>query len=145
VENKEDESDHLSFAGLPSPPAAGLIVSIVIFHQDFLPKIIEKSGGFFRALEPAVVWILPVVTLMSGLLMVTRIPYPHVVNLILRGKKRFSVFLAVLFTVLLLVWNLQLAMVLGFSVFMLYGIIRWLLSPLFRLFKKPPKTDSVPE
>ena len=145
AENKEEESDHLSFAGLPSPPAAGLIVSIVIFHQDFLPKIIEKSGGFFSVLEPAVVWILPVVTLMAGLLMVTRIPYPHVVNLILRGKKRFSVFLAVLFTVLLLVWNIQLAMVLGFSVFMLYGVIRWLLSPLFLRFKKPPKAETPQE
>jgi CDP-diacylglycerol--serine O-phosphatidyltransferase len=142
VENKEDESDHLSFAGLPSPPAAGLIVSIVIFHQDFLPKIIEKSGGFFQALGPAVVWILPAVTLTAGLLMVTRIPYPHVVNLILRGKKKFSVFLAVLFTVLLLVWNIQLAMVFGFSVFMLYGLIRRLLSPLILLFKKEPKEEA---
>jgi CDP-diacylglycerol--serine O-phosphatidyltransferase len=142
VENKEEESDHLSFAGLPSPPAAGLIVSIVIFHQDFLPKIVGKSGGFFSALVPAVVWILPAVTLVAGLLMVTRIPYPHVVNILLRGKKRFSVFLAVLFTGLLIVWNIQLAMVLGFSVFMLYGVIRWLLSPLFLRFKKEPKEEG---
>jgi CDP-diacylglycerol--serine O-phosphatidyltransferase len=145
VENKEEDPNHLSFAGLPSPPAAGLVVSIVIFHQDFLPKIVEKSGGFFRALEPAVVWILPAVTLAAGLLMVTRVPYPHVVNLLLRGKKRFSVFLAVLFTGLLIVWNLQLAMVLGFSVFMLYGVIRWLLSPLFRRFKKEPKAETPQE
>jgi CDP-diacylglycerol--serine O-phosphatidyltransferase len=142
AENKDEESDHLSFAGLPSPPAAGLIVSIVIFHQDFLPKIADKSGGFFSALEPAVVWILPAVTLTAGLLMVTRIPYPHVVNLLLRGKKRFSVFLVVLFTGLLLVWNIQLAMVLGFTVFMLYGVIRRILSPLFLGFKKGPKAET---
>jgi len=141
VENKEDESDHLSFAGLPSPPAAGLIVSLVIFHQDFLPKISEKSGDFFRAFETIVVWMLPVLTLMAGLLMVTRIPYPHVVNRILRGKKRFSVFLLVLFTGLLLVWNIQIAMVLGFCVFMLYGIIRWFLSPIINRVRKESKEE----
>ena len=141
VENKEDESSHLSFAGLPSPAAAGLIVSLVVFNQDFLPKITERYGGVFRAFEPAMVWILPVVTLTAGLLMVTRIPYPHIVNSILSGKKRFSVFLLVLFTVLLLIWNIQLAMVLGFCVFMFYGIIRWLFSPFLTRSGKEPKTD----
>jgi CDP-diacylglycerol--serine O-phosphatidyltransferase len=120
VENKEDDASHLSFAGLPSPPAAGLIVSIVIFHQDFLPK-----NGAFSVLEPAIIWILPVITLMAGLLMVTRIPYPHVMNRLLRGKKSFSTFLLVVFVLLLVIWSLQLAMVLGFFFFLLYGLIRW--------------------
>jgi CDP-diacylglycerol--serine O-phosphatidyltransferase len=143
VENKEeDESAHLSFAGLTSPPAAGLIVSMVIFQQDCLPKVAEKSGGVFRVFEPALVWILPLVSLIAGLLMVTRIPYPHVVNRILRGKKRFSVFLMVLFAGLLIIWNIQLAMVLGFCVFTFFGIIRWLLSPFFLRVKKEQKTDA---
>jgi hypothetical protein len=50
-----------------------------------------------------------------------------VVNRILRGKKRFSVFLLVVFALLLSIWNIQLAMVLGFSIFMLYGLIRWII------------------
>jgi len=141
VENKEDGDSHPGFAGLPSPAAAGLVVSLVVFYQDFLPKISEKSGGFFKVFEPAMIWIIPVVTLIAGTLMVTRIPYPHIVNRILRGKKRFSIFLLVLFTGLLIIWNIQLAMVLGFSVFMLYGVIRWLFSPLFLRDKKEPKTD----
>jgi CDP-diacylglycerol--serine O-phosphatidyltransferase len=130
VENKEDESSYLSFAGLPSPPAAGMIVSLVIFQQDFLPKIMElpdKSSLHF--LQAVTVWALPVITLIAGLLMVTRIPYPHVVNRILRGKKRFSTFLLVVFTLLLVIWNIQIAMVLGFFVFMLYGLIRWVVTP----------------
>jgi CDP-diacylglycerol--serine O-phosphatidyltransferase len=126
VENKQDDASHLSFAGLPSPPAAGLVVSLIIFQQDFLPKIREWPPLSSVNLELITICVLPIVTLMAGLLMVTRIPYPHVVNRILRGKKRFSVFLLVVFVLLLSIWNIQLAMVLGFSVFMLYGLIRWL-------------------
>jgi len=130
VENKEDDSSHLSFAGLPSPPAAGIIVSLIIFQQDFLPKIVEGSDRSFRIFQMITVWALPVITLIAGLLMITRIPYPHVVNRLLRGKKRFSTFLLVVFTLLLVIWNIQIAMVLGFFVFMFYGLIRWLVLKL---------------
>jgi CDP-diacylglycerol--serine O-phosphatidyltransferase len=36
VENEEDESAHMSFMGLPTPAAAGVIVSLIIFHQETL-------------------------------------------------------------------------------------------------------------
>ena len=130
VENKEDESAHLSFAGLPSPPAAGMIVSLVIFQQDFLPKIMEwPDKSSLHIFQVATIWVLPVITLIAGLLMVTRIPYPHIVNRILRGKKHFSTFLLVVFSLLLVIWNIQIAMVLGFFIFMFYGLIRWLVTP----------------
>jgi CDP-diacylglycerol--serine O-phosphatidyltransferase len=136
------EDAHLSFAGLPSPPAAGTIVSLVIFQQDFLPKITKWPAGFINASELAAVWALPVITLMAGILMVTRIPYPHVVNRLLRGKKQFSTFLLVLFVVLLIVWNIQLAMALGFCVFVVYGLIHWLVTRLIRSINKEAKTET---
>jgi CDP-diacylglycerol--serine O-phosphatidyltransferase len=127
VENNEDDAAHLSFVGLPSPAAAGMIVSAVIFQQDFLPKIMELPDKSFRAFELTTIWVLPVITLMAGLLMVTRILYPHLMNRLLRGKKSFSTFLIAVFALLLIIWNIQFAMVLGFFAFMLYGIIRWLI------------------
>ena len=142
VENREDETAHLNFAGLPSPPAAGTIVSLVIFQQDFLPKVDKWPGGFFQTLEVVIIWGLPLITLLAGFLMVTRIPYPHAVSRILRGKKRFSTFLLVLFVLLLVIWNIQLAMVLGFCIFTLFGIIRWLLSPFFPRFKRNTQPDA---
>jgi len=138
VENTEDDAAHLSFAGLPSPAAAGMIVSAVIFQQDFLPKIMESPDSFLRAFELITIWVLPVISLMAGVLMVTRIPYPHLMNRLLRGKKSFPTFLLVVFTILLAIWNIQLAMTLGFFTFMLYGIIRWLIVKLFI----PKKKDS---
>jgi len=126
--NEENESAHMGFAGLPSPAAAGMIVSMVVFQQDFLPKIAGWAGEFLGAIELAIFWILPIVTLMAGLLMVSRIPYPHIMNRLLRGKKRFSTFLLVVFALLLTILNIQLAMVIGFTGFVFYGIIRWLVQ-----------------
>ncbi len=39
VENEQDESAHMSFIGLPTPAAAGVIVSMVIFHQEILMQL----------------------------------------------------------------------------------------------------------
>jgi CDP-diacylglycerol--serine O-phosphatidyltransferase len=136
----EEESAHLSFAGLPTPPAAGLVVSMVIFQQDFLPNMAEWPGGLFRALELTTLWGLPIVTLIAGLLMVSRIPYPHIMNRLLRGRKRFSTFLLVVLTLLLAIWNIQLAMVVGFCAFVLYGVIRW-----FIIVITPKKSEVKPE
>jgi len=138
------EDDHLSFAGLPTPPAAGTIVSLVIFRQDLLPKITKWPEEFINASEFAAVWALPVITLMAGILMVTRIPYPHIINRVLRGKKQFSTFLLIVFTVLLIIWNIQLAMALGFCVFVVYGLVNWLITRLIRLIKREPKTEKPP-
>jgi CDP-diacylglycerol--serine O-phosphatidyltransferase len=136
------EDTHLSFAGLPSPPAAGTIVSLVIFQQDFLPKITGWPEQFIIASEFAAVWALPIITLMAGILMVTRIPYPHVVNRVLRGKKQFSTFLLVVFTVLLIIWNIQLAMALGFCVFVVYGLVQWLITRIIRSIRKEGKPET---
>jgi len=136
------EDSHLSFAGLPSPPAAGTIVSLVIFQQDLLPKITKWPVEFINASGFVAVWALPVITLMAGILMVTRIPYPHIVNRVLRGKKQFSTFLLVVFTVLLIIWNIQLAMALGFCVFVVYGLIHFIITRIIRSIKKEGKTET---
>ncbi|MCL2557744.1 MAG: phosphatidylcholine/phosphatidylserine synthase [Treponema sp.] len=125
VENKADD-DRGGFVGLPSPPAAGIIVSLIVFHQNFLPAL---AGRFFSpsgTLYAAIILVLPFVALFAGILMVTRIPYPHLLKMILLGKKRFSTFLAILFVLPLMVWNIQITLLLGFFVFALCGPARWL-------------------
>jgi CDP-diacylglycerol--serine O-phosphatidyltransferase len=139
VENQEDEA-HLNFAGLPSPAAAGTIVSIVVFQQDFLPKIINWPAVSLT-IEFTAVWVLPVITILAGLLMVTRIPYPHLANRLLRGKKSFSTFIIVLFVILFMIWNIQIAMALGFSIFAVYGIVRWFLIKITK--KKIPVLPDI--
>lgn len=113
VENEENEAAHMRFIGLPSPAAAGVVVSLVIFHQ-------EELRGF-----DGLIYVLPFLTLASAVLMVSRIHYPHILNLYLRGKKPFSYLIRVLFFLGVVMWNMQAALVLIFGVFASSGFVRW--------------------
>ena len=141
VETKSDD-DHLGFVGLPSPAAAGVIVSMVVLQQDFLPRIAIWRDISTDGITAVIIWILPLTTLFAGILMVTRIPYPHLVKRIFSGKKRFSTFLLILFVIPLMIWNIQLAMTLGFCIFALYGVIRWLFIITFSKKKKDVETEK---
>lgn len=80
VENSHDDEAHLSFKGLPSPAAAGTIVSSLLF-QGFL-----REHGFLRAAS----WVsaaLPFLALTAGYLMVSTVRYIHLPNRYLRGRK----------------------------------------------------------
>jgi CDP-diacylglycerol--serine O-phosphatidyltransferase len=116
VENEESEGAHMSFAGLPTPGAAGAIVSLVIFHQEVMPGL------------DLVIFLLPVLTLGMAFLMVSRIRYPHVLNLYIRGKQPFGYLMRVLLFLGLVLWNMQVALVLIFVVFVGSGFTRWLYS-----------------
>jgi CDP-diacylglycerol---serine O-phosphatidyltransferase len=139
VENEENEAAHMNFAGLPSPAAAGVIVSLVIIHQQILPRILARAPDTVRTLDIISISVLPLVTFFSGLLMVSRIRYPHLANQLLRGKKSLTVLLLLFACGLFIVWNLQLAMVVGFCGFALFGVFRWLI---FGIFKKPRRPPS---
>jgi CDP-diacylglycerol--serine O-phosphatidyltransferase len=113
VENEENESAHMSFAGLPSPAAAGVIISLVIFHQ-------EKAPAF-----DAIIYILPVLALAVAVLMVSRIRYPHVLNQYLKGKKPFAHLIRALLFLGLIIWNVQIALVLIFCGFAASSFVKW--------------------
>jgi len=113
VENEEDESAHMSFLGLPTPAAAGVIVSLVIFHQETLPVF-------------AIICILPFLALCISILMVSRIRYPHILNQYLRGKKPFAYLIRMLLLLLALIFFIQTALVVIFCGFAANSFLRWL-------------------
>lgn len=133
VENEEDESAHMSFVGLPTPAAAGVIVSIIIFHQETVPDILTNpshewsTGGVVNfLLDDLILFILPFLALGLSVLMVSRIRYPHVINQYIRGKKPFAHFIRTLAVVGLIIWQWHLAFVLFFCGFAISGFLRWL-------------------
>jgi CDP-diacylglycerol--serine O-phosphatidyltransferase len=124
VENDEMETAHMNFAGLPSPAAAGMVLSLAIFREDFLPRTVGRFAVFFEKMMEITIWILPLAALLAGVLMVSRLSYPHALNRLLRGKKTFMTFLLFFFLGLLVILNLQIALVLGFWGFAIAGMIR---------------------
>ncbi|GHV87948.1 CDP-diacylglycerol--serine O-phosphatidyltransferase [Spirochaetia bacterium] len=125
VENAESESDHNHFSGLPTTPSAGIIVSLVLFQKDFLPKIADRSSELFNTLEAATTLALPIAALFCGVLMVSRVPYPNVSNRLFRRKKSFREFLVIALVIIFAILNIQIALVLGLCGFAIGGLVHW--------------------
>jgi CDP-diacylglycerol--serine O-phosphatidyltransferase len=94
VSNQHGEQHHFSFLGLPSPAAAGVVASLVLLHQTLFAdgsELWKTSAGFWTKTvlwtSVVVYWAIPVITLLTGLLMVSTIRYPHLVNRYIRGKR----------------------------------------------------------
>ncbi|MHC4363804.1 MAG: CDP-alcohol phosphatidyltransferase family protein [Planctomycetota bacterium] len=125
VENEQDESAHMSFIGLPSPAAAGVIVSLIIFHQDALPEFTTNSSLAYTICDNTIMHVLPFVALGLAVLMVSRIRYPHLLNVYLRGKKPLAHFIWLLLAIGVIIWNLQAALVLIFCGFAISAFAKW--------------------
>jgi CDP-diacylglycerol--serine O-phosphatidyltransferase len=122
VENVPDESAHMHFRGLPSPAAAGLIVTmaLMLVHADW----------HWAWASPDVllgVWAvgMPVATLACGLLMVSRLPYPHVVNQYLRGKRPFGYLVKIVVILLAALLDPFVTSLAVAAMFVLSGPVRW--------------------
>ncbi len=130
VENEEDESAHMSFIGLPTPAAAGVIASLVILHQETLPTF------------DVIVYLLPFAALGVGILMISRIRYPHVINQYLKGRKPFEYLIKVLLLLAFVIWNIQAAMVLIFCGFAASNFLKWVYNRFIRKMEKPVQASE---
>ncbi len=109
---------HRSFRGLPSPGAAGLVVSLIILHQHL---VAQSGGGLPDALERFSSLAIPAGVLAAGLLMVSRLRYPHFVNRYLRGRKDFATVAKIVLPIPLCVWYLQESLAVAFLFYALSG------------------------
>jgi CDP-diacylglycerol--serine O-phosphatidyltransferase len=143
VENEEDEAAHMNFAGLPSPAAAGVVVSFVILHEHFLTGIGDVL--VYDTFGIITISALPLITFLMSLLMVSRIRYPHLTNQLLRGKKTLPALLAIFASGMLIVWNIHVAMVFGFCGYVLFGLFRWIFDCLTKKLPSRRKAAESPQ
>jgi CDP-diacylglycerol--serine O-phosphatidyltransferase len=96
----DDEDDHSSFEGLPSPAAAAVIASFAVFSYTVRSEInFVNFEGFDWWLQR----LMPMVALVIALLMVSRVPYPHLVTHLVRGQKSFPQLVAIVFVIMAVV------------------------------------------
>jgi CDP-diacylglycerol---serine O-phosphatidyltransferase len=83
-----DDDQHLYFSGLPSPAAAAAVAG---FAMMFYRLRTGETGAvwYAEAIHHVLQTILPALAAVLALLMVSRIPYPHVVNQLFRGQRSF--------------------------------------------------------
>jgi CDP-diacylglycerol--serine O-phosphatidyltransferase len=87
VENDEEE-DHLHFTGLPSPAAAGAIASFAILFYTLRKE--TNASLYAPMFDEVMQYVLPFFAVLVAILMVSRIPYPHVVNQVFSGQHSFA-------------------------------------------------------
>jgi CDP-diacylglycerol--serine O-phosphatidyltransferase len=110
VENEEDESAHMSFMGLPSPAAAGVVASLVILYLD-LPTKKGLSEAVSDWGQSAIVFALPLAVAAAG---------------ILRGRKKFTTLFKVLaLVVLVIIIYPEAALMVAFVGFASSGPAKW--------------------
>ncbi len=101
VESEPDEASHMDFKGLPSPGAAAALVSLVLLLGSlgnsghggwFGGSWIFATGQWVTKVELllAASVVLPAVTLITAVLMVSRVEYAHVINQYTRGRRSFG-------------------------------------------------------
>jgi CDP-diacylglycerol--serine O-phosphatidyltransferase len=84
----DEEDDHMHFTGLPSPAAAASIASFAILFYTLRKE--TNHSWYAPEFDQVMQYVLPFFTLLAAVLMVSRIPYPHVVNQIFSGQHSFA-------------------------------------------------------
>jgi CDP-diacylglycerol---serine O-phosphatidyltransferase len=118
VSNMHGEQHHFSFLGLPSPGAAGAVVGMILMEQDL------RIEGF-DSLAYGCVLLLPAVVMMSGLLMVSNLRYPHIVNRYLRGRRSIARLVMFLGIGLVVVVAHRYAIGIGTLTYASWGPVSW--------------------
>ncbi len=115
VENVHDEEAHLSFKGLPSPAAAGALVSLIIVLTDFWPETKPGCGA------QTILWSLPVAAVALGLLMVSRLRYLHLLNQFVRGRRSVGHLVLIVLCIALAFLVREITLPIGFGAYALSG------------------------
>lgn len=127
VENAKGREDHKAFRGLPSPGAALVVIATVLLYYD------ERWTPWFPTSADAVRRVLrlgfPLAMCVLGVLMVSRIGYPHFASKVLGRRRSFRSFVQLLVLLILAVMEPVVILFVGSVVFAAYG-------PVLYVFKR---------
>jgi CDP-diacylglycerol--serine O-phosphatidyltransferase len=126
VSNEHGEQHHFSFLGLPSPGAAGAVAALILMQQDLWD---DPWHGYFtaaaRTLSTILIYVLPIIVVATGLLMVSNIRYPHLINRYMKGRKSLARVVTVVILLLLIVVAHRYILGIGCLMYALWGPIAW--------------------
>ena len=141
VSNQHGEQHHFSFLGLPSPGAGGTVAAMVLMciavgteageHIVAAPAggmMFDTIGNLLWNIHIGILCAIPVVTLVVGLLMVSTIRYPHLVNRYLKGKKSVGRLVAIMILCGATLAFHQYAIGIAMIAYTLWGLIGWAMS-----------------
>ena len=120
-----DEDDHMSFRGLPSPAAAASVAGFAIMFNTLRNDPPTGALTFAKQIDIGLQFALPFFALLAASLMVSRIPYPHIVNQVFRGQKPLRHLVIVIFSIVAIMIVRDYAVSIVCVAFVLYGPVRY--------------------
>jgi CDP-diacylglycerol---serine O-phosphatidyltransferase len=118
-----DEDDHMSFRGLPSPAAAASVAGFAIMFYTLRKE--ENPLAFAPQIFIVLQRVLPFFALLAAMLMVSRIPYPHVVNQVFRGQRTLRHLVGIIFSIVAIMVFRDYAVSIVCVTFVLYSPLRY--------------------
>ena len=114
--NAHSDAEQRSFVGLPSPAAAGVIISyFMLVETAMLPASVSLATTR---------WILPVVTALMGIMMVSTIRYPAPAKTLLKRAHGFYIFAAAACLIALMIASRGATLFVLFNGYALLGVVR---------------------
>lgn len=141
LETTADEDAHQDFKGLPSPAAAGAIVSTMLAYLMLRDPKLEYDSGYQTPVGALLEWApvlhdtavlkvlitgLAVMLPLIGFLMISRVRYVHAVSMLTR-KRSFFMLVWLVFAAFLLFAAPIPMLFLAFNGFVVLGFVRWLM------------------
>ncbi len=119
VDNTPDPASHRRFKGLPSPAAAGCLAALAVFRGRFPSELVQYWPGIDAQHAQDVVRHIVenaslFVALVVALLMVSRVPYPHVTKQMFRGRRPVGHLIQLLLAALIILLLKEVALILVF-------------------------------
>jgi CDP-diacylglycerol--serine O-phosphatidyltransferase len=118
-----DEDDHMNFRGLPSPAAAASLAGFAIMFHTL--RDVDNPFRFARELDIGLQFLLPFFALLAAMLMVSRIPYPHVVNQVFRGQRSLRHLVGIIFSIVAIMVVRDYAISIVCVTFVVYSPLRY--------------------
>jgi len=119
VENVHDEEAHMTFRGLPSPAAAGALVSMLIVLAAFWHHGKPGQALVCRSL----LWALPAAAVVLGLLMVSNLRYIHLLNYCIRGRRPISHLVLIVLGIAMVALLREKILLVGFGAYAASGLL----------------------
>ena len=114
----------------PSPAAASVIAGFAILFYALRRD--DNPLPYAAEIDLAVQWAAPFVALLAAALMVSRVPYPHVVNQFFRGNRSFGHVVGVVFALAVIMIIRGYAVPLACLAFLFLGPIRYIWQEYFQ-------------
>lgn len=110
-----------TFRGLPSPGAAGAVTSLILLHQHLLAALgSEMPAAVVRGAALGI----PFIALLCACAMVSAIPYVHVPNRYVYGRRSFGYVVRFVVPLWLLIWFPPETLATLFTIYALSGPVR---------------------